>query len=69
MHTYQYGYIIGGSGAVEYGPGGDEVRESTSGERFYTSPGTVHRDVTPDSEGMLWQSAVGFLSRHQFGCT
>jgi len=45
-----YGYVIEGTGAVEYGPNGDETRESTAGEFFYISPGTVHRDITPDSE-------------------
>jgi uncharacterized RmlC-like cupin family protein len=52
-NRHVYGYVVEGSGAIEYGPDGDETRESTAGEFFYISPGTVHRDVTPDSEDTI----------------
>ena len=44
-----YGYVVEGSGAVEYGSGG-ETAETSAGEFFYISPGTVHRDINPTSE-------------------
>ena len=47
---HAYGYVVEGAGAVEYGPAGDERRESSAGDCFYISPGTVHRDVTPPGE-------------------
>jgi quercetin dioxygenase-like cupin family protein len=44
------GYVVEGSGTVEYGAGGQETAETSAGEFFYISPGTVHRDVNPTSE-------------------
>jgi len=42
-----YGYVVEGAGTVEYGPAGNETRESSAGDFFYISPGTIHRDLTP----------------------
>lgn len=48
-----YGYVVEGTGAVEYGPGGDERDEVGAGEFFYIAPGTVHRDVNPTDEDVV----------------
>jgi quercetin dioxygenase-like cupin family protein len=45
-----YGCVLKGSGAVEYGSDGGETAETSAGEFFYISPGTVHRDINPTSE-------------------
>lgn len=44
-HVYRY--IFKGAGAVEHGQDGDQARECNTGEYFYISLGTVHRDITP----------------------
>lgn len=48
-----YGYVITGSGAVEYGPTGDVTDAVSAGEFFYIAPGTVHRDVNPTDEDVV----------------
>ena len=45
-----YGYVVEGSGTVEYGSSGKETAETSAREFFYISPGTVHRDINPTSE-------------------
>lgn len=57
-HTY--GYVVEGTGAIEYGPDGDQTHEGGAGEFFYISPGTVHRDVNPtDDEFVVLVCFVG----------
>lgn len=43
-----FGYVVEGSGHVEYGPSGDQRLEASAGDYFSIAPGVVHRDVTPD---------------------
>ena len=55
-----YGYVIEGSGAVEYGPSGGETDEASAGEFFSISPGTVHRDINPtNKDAVVLVSFVG----------
>jgi quercetin dioxygenase-like cupin family protein len=44
-----YGYILEGSGWVEYGSDGKKM-EASAGEYFTIEPGMVHRDVNPSED-------------------
>jgi quercetin dioxygenase-like cupin family protein len=48
-----YGYVVKGTGTLEYGPRGDQRQECGAGEYFYISPETVHRDVNPTDEEIV----------------
>lgn len=48
-----YGYVIEGSGWVEYGSEGDERMEASAGEYFTIETGTVHRDVNPSEDAAV----------------
>jgi len=48
-----YGYVVRGTGALEYGSSADQRQESGAGEYFHISPGTVHRDVNPTDEEIV----------------
>jgi quercetin dioxygenase-like cupin family protein len=50
---HAFGYVASGAGVVEYGLDGTETSESSAGECFYISPGTVHRDTVPDDTGAV----------------
>jgi quercetin dioxygenase-like cupin family protein len=49
---HAYGYVVEGTGALEYGPDSDR-RECGVGECFHIPPGTVHRDVNPTDEEIV----------------
>ena len=49
---HAYGYVIEGTGAVEYNRG-DDRQDCGAGEYFHISPGTIHRDVNPTDEEVV----------------
>jgi len=54
-----FGYLIEGSAAVEYGPGGRERIDGSAPGFFHVPPGVVHRDLNPDDETQV--SVVSFV--------
>lgn len=48
-----YGYVVEGTGTMEYGPRGRQRQECGAGEYFYILPGTIHRDVNPTDEEIV----------------
>lgn len=55
---HAYGYLIRGTGVVEFGPGGSERRELSAPLFFHISPGTIHREIA-DTDMEVVVSFVG----------
>jgi uncharacterized RmlC-like cupin family protein len=54
-----FGYLLEGSAAVEYGPGGRERIDGSAPGFFHVPPGVIHRDLNPDDETQV--SVVTFV--------
>lgn len=48
-----FGYVLKGSGRIEYGPGGAERIEGAAPSFFHVPPGVVHRDINPTDDDMV----------------
>lgn len=42
---HAYGYLLAGSGSVEFGPNGDQHRALSAPLCFHIPPGTTHREI------------------------
>jgi uncharacterized RmlC-like cupin family protein len=55
-----YGYVICGRMRIEFGPGGKESAEVSSGEAFHVPRRIIHREVTTQTEpGAIFLVRVG----------
>lgn len=48
-----FGYVVEGSGGIEYGPGGAERLEGDAPSFFHVPPGVVHRDINPTDDDLV----------------
>lgn len=49
-----YGYLLKGTAALEYGPGGRDRYEIDAGGFIHIPPRTVHRDINPADTEHVW---------------